>query len=317
MLDPDAGTSATRTAWATPIRPYRLDQFATPPTGRPSSAHPSPLPASCTVRRAAPRSSTGCPSIAADGHGLLGGNAGCAGEPPESDNVGGSALPSNETFGVTGLDGYGHGASSTCGPPPRTHRWAARRPCACSLVAVPIMGISCVRPPASLGCGPAPPVRRHRGASPPASSCRHRSGQSIGPHGQRVASGGARRTGGTASPSRSASRRPSSVLRRDQHGSNNVVDVYGSELMIQATSQWEPDFCLDRRQPFSFVHVQTGEPAGPQPGGHRAGPRRPSPAEPSRGLRQTGGQRARGVSPASPSPTPSTAPTASPTRRSS
>ena len=36
-----------------------------------------------------------------------GGNAGCAGEPPESADVGGSALPSNETFGVTGLDGTG------------------------------------------------------------------------------------------------------------------------------------------------------------------------------------------------------------------
>ena len=26
--------------------------------------------------------------------------------------------------------------------------------------------------------------------------------------------------------------------------SNNIVDVYGSELMFQATSQWEPYFCL-------------------------------------------------------------------------
>ena len=42
--------------------------------------------------------------------------------------------------------------------------------------------------------------------------------------------------------------------------SDNVIDVYGSELMIQATSQWEPNFCLNPDDKFSFIHVQTGEP---------------------------------------------------------
>ena len=41
---------------------------------------------------------------------------------------------------------------------------------------------------------------------------------------------------------------------------NNVAQVYGSELMIQATTQWEPHFCTSTTNPFSFVHVQTGEP---------------------------------------------------------
>ncbi len=42
-------------------------------------------------------------------------------------------------------------------------------------------------------------------------------------------------------------------------GPSQVVDVYGSELMIQATSQWAPNFCTSQSS-FSFVHVQTGEP---------------------------------------------------------
>lgn len=43
---------------------------------------------------------------------------------------------------------------------------------------------------------------------------------------------------------------------------DNAIDIYGSELMIRATDQWEPYFCLgdDDNDNFSFIHVQTGEP---------------------------------------------------------
>jgi hypothetical protein len=40
---------------------------------------------------------------------------------------------------------------------------------------------------------------------------------------------------------------------------SNDVDVYGSELLIQATGQWAPHFCLNPKL-FNFTHVQTGEP---------------------------------------------------------
>ena len=43
--------------------------------------------------------------------------------------------------------------------------------------------------------------------------------------------------------------------------SNNSVDVYGSELMLQATSQWEPYFCLgDDSDDVLLQPRQTGEP---------------------------------------------------------
>ena len=45
----------------------------------------------------------------------------------------------------------------------------------------------------------------------------------------------------------------------DVVSSSNDVDIYGSELLIQATGQWAPHFCLNPKL-FKFTHVQTGEP---------------------------------------------------------
>jgi len=47
------------------------------------------------------------PWLAADGTVYDGGQAGYCGEPPEATNGQTAALPSNETYGVTGLDGTG------------------------------------------------------------------------------------------------------------------------------------------------------------------------------------------------------------------
>jgi ABC-type phosphate transport system substrate-binding protein len=45
----------------------------------------------------------------------------------------------------------------------------------------------------------------------------------------------------------------------DVVSSSNDVQVFGSELLIQATGQWAPHFCLNHKL-FKFTHVQTGEP---------------------------------------------------------
>ena len=82
------------------------------------------------------------PFVAADGTTYYGGNAGCAGEAPESDNVGGSAMPSNETFGVTAADGSGS-ANFDVWTATQNADLGCSDTVACSLVAVPIMGISC------------------------------------------------------------------------------------------------------------------------------------------------------------------------------
>src|SRR5208282_6869972 len=85
--------------------PYRLDRYATAADRAQVAGAPVPLPSACKYLPAPTQHWV--PFVAADGQVYYGGPAGCAGQPPESQNVDGSALPSNETFGVTGLDGRG------------------------------------------------------------------------------------------------------------------------------------------------------------------------------------------------------------------
>ena len=49
----------------------------------------------------------------------------------------------------------------------------------------------------------------------------------------------------------------SSVCDVISHGA--PLDLYGSEVLSQATEQWVPAFCTDPKR-FRFKHVQTGEP---------------------------------------------------------
>ncbi len=121
--------------------PYRLDEYASAAQRAAIVGAPSPLPASCLDDEDAPVQHW-VPFDSANGQVYYGGNAGCAGEPPESDDVGGSALPSNETFGVTGTDGTGSADFDVF-----TSDQNASLDCSqtvpCAMVAVPVMGISC------------------------------------------------------------------------------------------------------------------------------------------------------------------------------
>jgi hypothetical protein len=234
--------------------PYRLDQDATPSPQPAIVGAPSTLPASCQYDESAPVQHW-VPFIAADGTTFLEGNAGCGGEAPESDDVGGAAMPSNETFGVTGTDGSGT-ANFDVWTSTQNQSLGCSETVACSLVAVPIMGIT---------CNPNTPA-------PAADLAACESAGTFTPGQLMPAAGGPTGDPVTGSlwwsPSNWQNRisvplsfAPSSaVCGVTGSASKNVVDVYGSELMIQATGQWEPNFCLDNSSPFSFVHVQTGEP---------------------------------------------------------
>jgi hypothetical protein len=231
--------------------PYRLDEYATAAQTAAIAGAPSPLPASCQYDESAPVQDW-IPFVAASGQVYYGGNAGCAGEPPESQDVGGSGLPSNETFGVTAPDGTGS-AEFDVWTSAENASLGCSQTVACSLVAVPIMGISCDPTPST----PASDVSQceETGAFTP--------GQLMP-----SAGGGDLTVSGSLwwSPSNWQNRIsvPLSFATPDDAcsvvSSNNVVDVFGSELMIQATGQWEPNFCLNPAEGFSFVHVQTGEP---------------------------------------------------------
>ena len=240
---------------------YRLDQFATVPARAQVVGAPSPLPAACQYLPATTQHWV--PFVAADGQVYYGGPAGCAGQPPEAQNVSNSSnFPSNETFGVTGLDGKGS-AGFDVWTSAENASLGCSQTVSCALVAVPIMGISCDASATSL-----PGTDRPTGTAGAVavSQCEAKGafapGQLVNP-----AEDDDLTVSGSLwwSPSNWRNRITVPLTFAVPASACNVVSskssvlVYGSELMVQATGQWAPYFCLNTKL-FSFVHVQTGEP---------------------------------------------------------
>ena len=248
-----------------PNEPYQLDQYASTP-GAAVVGEPSPLP-SATQEPYCQADETGgngtpvrywVPWVAADGTVYDGGQAGYCGEPPEATNGETAALPSNETYGVTGLDGTGS-AEFDMFDATQNATLGCSASVACSLVAVPIMGISC-----DADVVPAPSAAdlaqcEATGAVAPGSAA---DGSPPDFPYDLTVSGSL-----WWSPSNWRNRItvPLTFAPTPDScpvvSSNNTVDVYGSELLLQATSQWEPYFCLgDDSQTFTFNHVSESEP---------------------------------------------------------
>jgi hypothetical protein len=246
----------------TPFPPYRLDQYATKAQRAQVYGAPKKLPKACAYLPAPTQHWV--PFVAANGHVYRGGPAGCAGQPPESQSVGGSALPSNETFGVTGKDGKGS-AKFDVWTSEENASLGCTQHVSCALVAVPIMGISCDPAAKKLPAADRPTAAELASAT---AGCEAKGAFSPGqlapspPQGRDdLAVSGS--LWWSASNWRNRITVPLSFAVPanvcDVVNSSNDVDVYGSELLIQATTQWAPHFCLNPKL-FKFTHVQTGEP---------------------------------------------------------
>lgn len=238
--------------------PYRLDRYA-PAADRAQVADaPKTVPSGCFP---APVQHW-VPFVTATGHVYEDGPAGCAGQPPEAQSVGGSAMPSNETFGVTAPDGKGS-TKFDVWTDAENHSLGCSQAVACSLVAVPIMGISCDPAADSLPSTDKPSAGQLAKVSAECESTGNFApGQLVTPQ-----QGDALSVSGSlwwsASNWRNRIVVPLTFAVPDDacsvvHSSNGV-DVYGSELLVQATGQWAPHFCLNDKL-FNFTHVQTGEP---------------------------------------------------------
>lgn len=246
-------------------QPYQLDQYASTP-GAAVVNEPSPLPSTTTEPYCQTDETGGngtpvrywVPWLAADGTVYDGGQGGYCGQPPEATDGQTAALPSNETYGVTRLDGTGS-TEFDMFDATENATLGCSATVACSLVAVPIMGVSCdadVTPAptatdlANCEAGGAVPAGSEAVGSPPdfpynptvsgalwwsASNWRNRITVPL-----------------TFAPTKSSCPIVSS---------NNTVNVYGSESLLQATSQWEPYFCLGQdKDTFTFNHVSESEP---------------------------------------------------------
>jgi uncharacterized membrane protein YgcG len=202
------------------------------------------------------------PFIAANGTTYDGGPNGCAGTAPEAVGDNNQSLPSNETFGVTGTNGKG-AASFDMWTQDTNASLGCSSSVACSLVAVPIMGISCDPDAHGMPKSDRPPADE-RAAD--AASCEAKGFYQPGQLGDSSGKEDLTVSGAlwwAASNWRNRITVPLTFAVTadvcNVVGSSNAVDVYGSELMTQATEQWAPKFCLDKSL-FTFKHIQTGEP---------------------------------------------------------
>lgn len=231
---------------------WRSDAYAAPADRAAVVGGPKTVPPACKNLLLGTQAQHWLPFLAASGASYLGGPDGCAGLPPEAspENLSSLALPSNETFGITGADGRGT-ADMTVFTGEDHASLGCSSTVPCSLVAVPIMGISC-----------------DPGAVAEAkSACETTGNFAPGQVLNNVTQSGAPAVDGTlwwsASNWRNRITFPLTFAPADNicalTGSQAPLELYGSELMTQATTSWAPHFCLDSKL-FSLKHVQTPEP---------------------------------------------------------
>lgn len=241
--------------------PYRADRYATTADRQQLVGVPQPLPKDCAGADAGAQH--WIPFVASDGTVYRGGPSGCAGAPPESTDLSSSLVPGNTTYGVTDLKGDGESNFVV-----KTDSSLASLGCnqktPCSLVAIPIMGISCDPSGANLPPADQPLSLFVADAKARCTKTGHYQPGSVtdGSFGTEDLS-----VSGLLWWSASNWRnritfpldfaQPSNVC--SLLNTSAPLTVYGSEAMTQATIQWGPAFCLNPKL-FNFRHVQFSEP---------------------------------------------------------
>jgi hypothetical protein len=246
--------------------PYRLDRYAAASDRALSVGVPNPFPKTCSK---APAAQHWVPFIGATGKLYPGGVSNSsgtlvcnAGIPPEQAAAAASLQPGNTTYAAT--DRQGNGAAKFV---ITTSESNASLGCSqtvpCSLVVVPIMGISCDAAGDDL-----PPVDRPgAGAAQAEAACSQTGAYGPGQLATQTDEVEDLAVSGELWWSASNWRDRIAVPLSFAPPSNVCalvnksapLDIYGSYLLFQATQQWAPHFCLDRKL-FAFQHVQTSEP---------------------------------------------------------
>jgi hypothetical protein len=242
--------------------PYRLDLYASAADRAQDVGVPANPPAACASYISGAQ--YWVPFVNASGHVYEIGPNGCAGLPPEAAEAQSTEQPGNTTYGVSNLQGDGSdkfvittadtnaslGCSSTV---------------ACSLVAIPIMGISC--DPAGDSLPPAervPPGQQAQALAECDETGAYAAGE-LAPVGDQnvedlTVSG---QLWWSASNWRNRVVVPLGFVPNSDTcplvSSSTQVQVWGSYLMLGATQQWEPYFCLNKKL-FSLQHVLYPEP---------------------------------------------------------
>jgi hypothetical protein len=248
--------------------PYRLDRYAAVGDRALSVNVPKPYPKKCP---AAPSAQHWVPFVAASGKVYPGGVSTpsgtlvCnAGIPPEQASAAASLQPGNTTYATSSLKGNGS-TKFVISTAESNASLGCSQSQPCSLVVIPIMGISCDPAGDSL-----PPIDR-----PPTATAAAQAFQACSETGAYQPGEIATQTdevedlavSGELWWSASNWRNRIAVPLSFAPPSNECAlvnksaptDIYGSYLLFQATQQWAPHFCLNPKL-FALQHVQTSEP---------------------------------------------------------
>ena len=253
---PDQRYFSTNDIWS----PFRLDRYSPAAARSFRSGVLDPIPAACLG------SLLGLdhwvPFRAVDDTLYYGGPGGCAGLAPEATSEE-SSVPPNTTFARTDLEGTGS-AKFVISTEDSNASLGCSYQVACSLVVVPVMGISCDVAGAALPAADQPPVKYGAFFFQRCSSTGNFDPtipRPVNPGDEDPAVSG--RLWWTESNWRNRMTfpltfaKPASVCGVVSAGAPTLL--YGSETLRQATSQWAPKFCTDPKL-FTFRHVMTGEP---------------------------------------------------------
>jgi hypothetical protein len=238
---------------------WRVDRYAAPDERTFHVNDPSPLPAGCDpftdyATRRVPFVSVAGTTYYPDG-------ASCMAQPPEGLVVDNASQPGNTTYGITRPDGNGD-TKFTMWSTQDNSSLGCSDTIKCSLVAVPVLGISCDVAATSLPAADRPSATKTAAVTKDCMSTgAYLPGQAN--YGVPPALSVSGRLWWAASNWRNRITVPLTFAPADNIcdlvSAKEPVDLYGSELMTQAMIQWRPAFCLDaKRTPFR--HVQVGEP---------------------------------------------------------
>jgi hypothetical protein len=238
---------------------WRVDRAAVPAQRTAVVGAPAPRPVPCGSPSPAEH---WLPFVSVSGQSYNTNLSLCGTQAPEASNVGGAGQPSNTTYAITQKDGSGSTKFTTW-----TQEDNASLGCSdsvpCALVAVPIIGISCDESAKAL---PAADRPSSAAAADVQKGCRSTGNYAAGAPNQNGA-GNAEAVSGSLWWS--ASNWNNRIVvplgfaplsnACDLAGAKRGIDVYGSELLTQLTTQWRPRFCLGASVT-PFKHVQVGEP---------------------------------------------------------
>ena len=245
--------------------PYQLDQYQASP-GAAVVGEPSPLP-STTEEQYCQTNETGgngtpvrywVPWVAEDGTVYDGGQGGSVVSRQRPPTARRRPCPAMRPMALRGWTGPA-ATSSTCSTPRRTPRSGARQVCRARWS--PFRSWASAAMPTSRRHRPRPTSRTcEAGGAVPAGSLAVGSPPDF-PYNQTVSGG----LWWSPSNWRNRITVPLTFAPTESScpivSSNSTADVYGSESLLQATTQWEPYFCLGMgTSTFTFNHVSESEP---------------------------------------------------------